>query len=137
MIARTFDALVILSNDTDCRIGVQIEMIQDPVLDPFAVTMIISGRVTSDKYGPGEPVTWHYSRELLAAGLKSPVKLGDGDVRFKREGRNLLICLRNGAGHAHLSLPARAVEHFLDQADDPAPDCLEAGVDELIEEILG
>ena len=76
--------------------------------DPFAVRLDIST-------GPDSEVTWHFSRELLTAGVAAAA--GEGDVRIEplvtEEGRRVRITLSSPDGAAALEAPLAQVAEFL------------------------
>lgn len=85
------------------------------------------------------PVDWHFSFELLAVGSRSTEPYGEGDVKFRLIGDDLLMCLSNEDGHADIVLPAGEVHRFvaavIAEADDS--DELEDDLDAALKEILG
>jgi len=76
--------------------------------DPFAVRLDIST-------GPDSAVTWHFSRELLTAGVADLI--GEGDVRIEpvqsAAGRMVRITLSSPDGIASLEAPLAQVTEFL------------------------
>jgi len=76
--------------------------------DPYAIKMSFHG-------GTDEPVEWIFARELLAAGLASPV--GEGDVKVwpaEVHGADVLnIALSSPFGDAHFEAPLTATAEFL------------------------
>jgi hypothetical protein len=76
--------------------------------DPFAVRLDIST-------GPDSEVTWHFSRELLTAGVAAGA--GEGDVRIEpivtEDGRRVRITLSSPDGAAALEAPLAQVAEFL------------------------
>jgi hypothetical protein len=76
--------------------------------DPYAIKM-------SFHVGADEPVEWIFGRELLAAGLKTPV--GEGDVQVWPEdtiGADIVnIALSSPFGEAHFEAPLTDTAEFL------------------------
>ncbi|MET9182984.1 SsgA family sporulation/cell division regulator [Kitasatospora aureofaciens] len=81
--------------------------------DPYAIEMTIQA-------GGEPPVTWMFSRELLAEGLTRPA--GEGDVRIwsdqpapfdANRARRLHVSLDSPEGAAHLAMNLADVEEFI------------------------
>jgi hypothetical protein len=132
MAEATFPAIVLKSGDQPVAIPVQVTLAYDAEYDPFAVQMIVSAE--------GEPdAVWYFDRELLLRGANSFTPVGSGDVRFRYDGRQLLLCLRKVNGHADLGLPHVPVLAFLQETAAEIPvgeECTVERIDDLIEEIL-
>ncbi len=76
--------------------------------DPYAIKMAFH-------VGADEPVEWIFGRELLAAGLKTPV--GEGDVQVWPDNTDdadiLNIALSSPFGEAHFEAPLSDTAEFL------------------------
>jgi len=132
MVSHKFMGIVKQTGETNVNVPVNIELVFDGETDPFAVQLIISV--------PGEEaVVWHFSRNLLNSGASSYLPVGYGDVKFRFQGDELLMCLKNQTGHADIALPQAQVLEFLEDTFEE----VEVGeedaachIDDLIEEIL-
>ncbi|MER6911433.1 SsgA family sporulation/cell division regulator [Streptomyces sp. NPDC000594] len=103
----------LVSEELSFRIPVELRYERD---DPYAVRMTF--------HLPGDaPVTWAFSRDLLAGGVTGPT--GDGDVRIAPTGRgrraDLGIRLQVGRESACFVVGAVPVVTFLDRTDRLVP----------------
>ena len=102
--------------------------------DPYAVTLRVDAR--------SGPVTWIFSRDLLAEGLYDPI--GDGDVQvwpcLSTEAEAVVIIeLHAPSGTALLQTPSRAVQRFVTDVYRAVPAGTEGshlGLDALVEQLL-
>ena len=137
MITRKFKATVLKTGDTFVSIPVQVELAYDEENDPFAVQMILSAKNEED-------VVWYVGRELMLAGISSPVPIGVGDVKFRFSGtanglNSLYVCLSTKEGHADIGFPHDEVVAFLNDTTDAALEAighLDALIDEELEDML-
>jgi Streptomyces sporulation and cell division protein, SsgA len=98
--------------------------------DPYAVRLDIST-------GPDSAVTWHFSRELLTAGVAD--FCGEGDVRIEPvesgAGRMVRITLSSPDGIASLEAPLAQVTEFLTETYVLVPTGCESDFVDLDREI--
>jgi Streptomyces sporulation and cell division protein, SsgA len=83
--------------------------------DPFAVHALFEPETS-------EPVSWIFSRELLARGLTEPV--GQGDVRIEPavfDSKRTCLVLVSPSGKARLELSAAEITAFLDATYQVVP----------------
>lgn len=136
MVVRRFPAIVMRTDNTDCRIICLAELSYYPKTDPLVVKVVFSVA--------GEPgVTWKVGRELMARGVGSPVPYGDGDIRMRCLGpgdEGVILCLKNVNGHADIRLPRQPLELFLEETFAEVPlgdEHFDSLIDEALKEILG
>ncbi len=86
--------------------------------DPFEVVFMSQER-TED----GEPVEWHYSRDLLAQGLKGEMGLmyGDGDVQLYKEGKFIFTIFTQGDRKCLIAFAPDDMQTFLDETEKIVP----------------
>jgi hypothetical protein len=109
------------------------ELVYD-ISDPYAVTLRVDAR--------SGPVTWTFSRDLLAEGLFDPT--GDGDVQvwpcLSTEAQAVVVIeLHAPSGEALLQTPSRTVQQFVTEMYRVVPAGTESshlGLDELVEKLL-
>lgn len=134
MIQSQFQAILARSNQTPCRLPIQVEMTYDET-DPlaFAMTFTAQGEASNP---------WKVSRDLLAEAMGCDTPTGYGDVRFRRDplSGHLLVCIKSPDGHADIKFPLQQVEEFLEMSEDEAAEAVKVlgdHVDEAIRGILG
>lgn len=132
MITNQVHAILLNSNNTNCYIPFEVELRWDAA-DPLSVHLVC-------KLPEGD-VDWIVGRDLLHKGATSLVKVGEGDVGFKREGpasSRLLVRLETGEGRADIALNQPHVVRFLDRTQTVCKlgeEDLSESIDGLIEEI--
>lgn len=135
MITRSFNsALEVTGNQRLERpIPVATEVKWDPA-DPLVVEFVFSGTDSPD----GETV-WEVARELVQAALHTSVAVGKGDVKMRRHGPFMILCLTTEDMHADLKLPYAELQELIDESTSHTPLGLEdvsCMVDDAIERIL-
>lgn len=132
MITNQVHAILLNSNGANCYIPFEVELQWEPA-GPLSVHLVC-------KLPEGD-VDWVIGRDLLHKGATSLVKVGEGDVGFKREGPNssrLLVCLKTNEGHADIALNQPHVIRFLERTQTVCKlgeEDLTESIDGLIEEI--
>jgi hypothetical protein len=102
----------LLSGPTGPRIPLQVGLTYDS-RDPFAVMTAITTR-------SGDLVVWELSRDLLAAGLRRPVGLGD--VLVRPSGRDeVIVELRSSSRSNRYAVSRRELVTFLDDVYTAVP----------------
>ncbi|OQR64558.1 hypothetical protein B6E66_08105 [Streptomyces maremycinicus] len=114
VLRRTLSVRVLLSADE--AVQLRVCFVHDPA-DPLAVRMDVPG-------SSGRVAPWHFSRDLLYAGLRTPS--GEGDVRVWPPCRchgldTVRILLRNGVAAAVLLVPADGLRDWLDETFAAVP----------------
>ena len=129
----TFGKLV-RAGGMDVNEDVMVTFQYDPEGDPLAISLLFEADFLPFV------ITWTFSRDLLVQAVDSPFIVGEGDVRLRNDGEDLLICLKSPDGHADLTTPIDEARQFLDEAaaeaDRSSPD-FEAAADEFLKEVLG
>lgn len=100
--------------------------------DPLSVTITFETE--------GGPVDWVVARELLLRGSTSVMPYGEGDLRLRRSGNTIALCLTSPEGHADVLLPSLDVQVFLEASTDEVPfgsESVDAGLDAFLKEVLG
>lgn len=103
-----FAGLIVHSNGVTVQVPINVSFIYDPEADPLSVTAMFYHLDSGT-----EPVEWTFSRELLDAGIASPVLYGPGDVRFREDGDRVIMAMGNPNGYAEVSLHYQTVFDFL------------------------
>ncbi|HKZ21174.1 MAG TPA: SsgA family sporulation/cell division regulator [Acidimicrobiia bacterium] len=134
MIRSDFRALLLRSDDKDCRLPVKVRAEYDEA-DPMAVELIFAHDLPVSS-------SWKVSYELLERALKQETSVGQGDVKFRQDSAQgrLYVCVRSKTGHADVALPLGFVKEFMAQTEDDyirAQDILPKQIDEALEAILG
>lgn len=111
-------------------VGVRLEYDSE---DPLSVTMVF--------YEAGlDEVEWTVSRELLLRGCTSAAPYGEGDVKLRRDGKDVILCITSPDGHCDILLPYGGVKLFLEATTDQVPfgcEAVEADLDAFLQEVLG
>ena len=130
MITREFNAAVKRVDNKDVHIPITCTLSYDAGTDPYAVQAILQVSQEEDR-------VWHFSRELLAEGVRSRAPHGQGDVKFRylASYNMVLMCLRSPKGHVDIALPAAEVWEFLEDTE-AAANITEANCTALVNEFL-
>lgn len=112
---------------------VDVRMTYNPEYDPMAVIV----EFTEDGQGG---VPWVMGRELLIRGATSQQPYGHGDVKLRRAGGVVIVCLESPDGHADVLLPYTALTAFLSATTEAVPvgeEPVDSELDKFLEEVLG
>lgn len=135
MITNKVYCIILKSHGQNCYVPFTATFQWDPI-DPLAVQIVCH-------LDEGD-VVWTVGRELLHQGTTSLTGVGEGDVKFQKEGpvsSRMLACFTSPEGHADVALNQPHVVRFLNRTIAALPigaEGLDADgglIDDLIEEI--
>jgi hypothetical protein len=132
VITNQVNAIVLKSGSTSCYVPFEAELRWNSD-DPFAVRLVCH-------LAEGDNV-WAMSRELLRQGSTSLHRVGEGDIKIRREGpvsSRLLVCLRSHEGHADIGLNQPHVVRFLQRVEQAHPmgsEDVTSQIDDFLEEL--
>lgn len=133
MTTRDFTATIMKVAGQEVRIPIGVTLVYDADVDPFAVLAIFKVSGEEDK-------VWHIGRDLLAAGSRSPITHGKGDVKLRYFYMQdiVMMCLRGADGHADVAFKPDDLWSFIDDTAEEskaAGDCT-AMIDDFLREVF-